>query len=79
MVNDLEHAGRALQMLEKLARLRKEVEGGMTEAEANVHANRLIMEGTMRDPTVEEREKLIFESNRSSQPEGAPCMFGPAL
>ena len=59
---DLEHAGRALEMLEKLARLRKEVERGMSEAEANVHANRLIMERTMRNPTDEEREKLVFDA-----------------
>lgn len=57
---DLEHAGRAMGMLERLARLRKEVERGMSEAEANVHANRLIMERTMRDPTEEEKEKLVF-------------------
>lgn len=60
---DLEHAGRALEMLEKLARLRKEVEKGMSEAEANVHANRLIMERTMRNPTAEEREKLVFDTS----------------
>jgi hypothetical protein len=58
---DAEHAGRALEMLEKLARLRKEVERGMSEAEANVHANRLIMERTMRDPTEEEKTKLVFD------------------
>lgn len=60
---DLEHAGQGLEMLEKLARLRKEVESGMTEAEANVHASRLIMEKTMRNPTAEEREKLVLDES----------------
>ena len=59
---DLKNGGRALDMLMRLARLRQSVQEGMTEAEANVHANRIIMEKTMRDPTEAERENLVFSS-----------------
>lgn len=68
---DLDNCGRALEMLSRLARLRKSVEEGMPEAEANVHANRIIMENTMRNPTEEEREKLVF-------PDAAACEAGAA-
>ena len=61
---DLEHCGRALEMLTRLARLRQSVEAGMSEAEANVHANRIIMEKTMREPTPEEKSTLSFPDSR---------------
>ena len=58
---DPEHSGRALEMLERLARLRMDVETrNMSEAEANVHANRIIMEKTMREPSQDEKEKLVL-------------------
>jgi hypothetical protein len=56
---DREGAPRHLAMLKQLARIRKEVEGRhMGEAEANVHATRVILEKTMRAPTEEERSTL---------------------
>jgi hypothetical protein len=59
---DREGAPRHLAMLKQLARIRKEVEGRhMTEAEANVHATRVIMEKTMRAPTEEERGTLALQ------------------
>lgn len=52
----LQHGRQHLDVLKKLARLRKEVESGqMTEAEANVHATRIILEQTMRAPTAAEK------------------------
>ena len=57
---DLKNGGRALEMLTRLARLRQSVQEGMTEAEANVHANRIIMERTMREPTESERQNLVL-------------------
>lgn len=52
----LELGSRHLEVLKKLARLRLEVEDRrMTEAEANVHATRIILEQTMRAPTEAER------------------------
>ena len=48
---DPEHSGAAMQMLEKLARVRMAVEAReMTAPEAEVHASRLMMEATMRAP-----------------------------
>jgi hypothetical protein len=73
---DPEHCGRALEMLEKLARLRKAVESGMTEAEANVHANRLIMEKAMRNPTDAEKDKLVFNEVPPAPP---PSLHFPSL
>ena len=56
---DTATCGQALAMLEKLARVRQQIDANeMSEAEGNVHANRLIMEQTMRTPTAEERDKL---------------------
>uniref|UniRef100_A0A6C0BYN0 Uncharacterized protein n=1 Tax=viral metagenome TaxID=1070528 RepID=A0A6C0BYN0_9ZZZZ len=55
---DMEKCGQALEMLQRLARLRQHVDEGMSEAEANVHANRIIMENTMRNPTEEEKQTL---------------------
>ena len=52
---DQDNCGRAMLMLEQLARLRKAVNQGMSEAEADVQASRLIMEKTMRGPSSEER------------------------
>ncbi len=53
---DLAGAPRHLAMLKQLARIRKEVEQrAMSEAEANVHATRVILEKTMRAPTEKER------------------------
>ena len=53
---DLAGAPRHLAMLKQLARIRKEVEQrAMSEAEANVHATRVILEKTMRAPTEEEK------------------------
>lgn len=53
---DLEGAPRHLRMLKQLARIRKEVEQrAMSEAEANVHATRVILEKTMRPPTEKEK------------------------
>jgi len=70
---DMDNCGAALEMLYKLARLRQSVESGMSEAEANVHANRIIMEKTMRNPTGEEREKLVFsESPPAPSPQCYP-------
>ena len=52
---DYDGAPRHLTMLQQQARLRQEVESGsMTEAEANVHATRIILEKTARAPTQEE-------------------------
>lgn len=59
---DLEGAPRHLAMLKQLARIRLEVEKReMSEAEANVHATRVILEKTMRAPTGKEKEELIVE------------------
>jgi len=59
---DLHGAPRHLAMLKQLARLRKEVEARhMTEAEANVHATRVILEKTVREPTEEEKRTLVLE------------------
>ena len=67
---DMDHCGAALEMLCKLARLRQSVESGMSQAEANVHANRIIMEKTMRNPTKDEQDKLVFsESLPAASPE----------
>ena len=55
---DCEKNSEAFEMLQRLARIRQSVESGMTEAEANVHANRVIMEKTMRNPTEEEKQNL---------------------
>lgn len=55
---DFECAARHLQMLRQLARLRQVVERrDMSEAEANVHATRVIMEKTMREPTDKEKSE----------------------
>jgi|APCry1669189034_1035192.scaffolds.fasta_scaffold12201_3 hypothetical protein len=52
---DYEGAPRHLAMMKQQARLRQEVESGsMTEAEANVHATRLILEKTAREPSKDE-------------------------
>jgi len=57
---DLEGAPRHLTMLKQLARIRMEVEKReMSEAEANVHATRVILEKTMRAPTDKEKEELV--------------------
>ena len=74
----LETCGKALEMLERLARLRQQVDAkGMSEAEGNVHANRLIMERTMRSPTEEEKSTLILEKNETETTmpaaNSAPC------
>ena len=59
---DLEGAPRHLAMLKQLARIRMEVEKReMSEAEANVHATRVILEKTMRAPTEKEKEELVAE------------------
>jgi len=59
---DLEGAPRHLAMLKQLARIRMEVEKReMSEAEANVHATRVILEKTMRAPTEKEKEELVVE------------------
>ena len=43
-------SARHLDLLRRLARIRKEVEArGMTEAEANVHATRVVLERTARE------------------------------
>ena len=48
---NVDTCGFALEMLEKLARLRQQIESReMSEAEGNVHASRLIMERTMQNP-----------------------------
>lgn len=76
---DIEKCGPALEMLHRLARLRQSVEEGMSEAEANVHANRLIMEKTMREPTSDEQNSLSFPENKTTTPEptsderNSPC------
>ena len=60
---DLEGAPRHLAMLKQLARIRMEVEKReMSEAEANVHATRVILEKTMRAPTEKEKEELVVET-----------------
>ena len=52
----------ALQMLERFARIRAQGEAtGATEEEMLVHANRLIMEKTMRAPTEEEKGSLKLQ------------------
>jgi len=44
-------AARHLDVLRRLARIRKDVEArGMTEAEANVHATRVVLERAAREP-----------------------------
>jgi len=59
MALDYEQAPRHLAMLQQQARLRQEVERGtMTEAEANVHATRIILEKTARAPTQEEAGRI---------------------
>ena len=59
---DLQGAPRHLVMLKQLARLRMEVEARqMTEAEANVHATRVILEKTVREPTEEEKHTLVLD------------------
>lgn len=60
---DSEKCGQALEMLKRLARLRQSVDQGMSEAEANVHANRIIMEKTMRNPTEDEKHTLDFSGS----------------
>lgn len=55
---DLENYSSHSEVLKKLARLRKEVEAGsMSEAEANVHATRIVLERTMRAPTDKEKKE----------------------
>jgi hypothetical protein len=62
---DLEGAPRHSAMLKQLARIRMEVEKrAMSEAEANVHATRVILEKTMRTPTEKERGELITKQER---------------
>ena len=59
-------AARHLMMLKQLARIRKEVEQrAMSEAEANVHATRVILEKTMRAPT--EKEKAEHAKTAASR------------
>jgi hypothetical protein len=66
---DLAGAPRHLAMLKQLARIRKEVEQrAMSEAEANVHATRVILEKTMRAPT--EKEKAEHARAATAAP---PC------
>lgn len=61
---DYEQAPRHLAMLQQQARVRQEVEcGAMTEAEANVHATRLILERTARAPTQEEAARSAAPSS----------------
>lgn len=56
---DMHDGARHLDVLKVLARIRKEVEArSMTEAEANVHATRVILERTMRAPTDEDRVSM---------------------
>ena len=55
---DLEGAPRSLVMLQQLARIRQAVEcREMSEAEANVHATRVILEKTARPATAKEKEQ----------------------
>jgi len=62
---DLEGAPRHLAMLKQLARIRKEVEQrAMSEAEANVHATRVILEKTMRAPTEKEQAEHAAAASR---------------
>jgi len=59
---DPAHSGAALQMLEKLARVRMAVESReMSAAEAEVHASRLMMEATMRTPKNETEAAQVAE------------------
>ena len=59
-VLNLEIGARCVEVLERLARIRQEADAsGMTEEEALVHANRIIMERTMREPTEKERAELV--------------------
>lgn len=52
---------KCLVMLEKLVRVRREADARcLSEQEALVHANRLIMEGTLRSPTDTEKDTLVF-------------------
>jgi hypothetical protein len=54
-------AGRALEMLMQLARIRSQVDSReMSEAEAQTHVSRVIMEKTMRNPTDHEKSTLNF-------------------
>ena len=60
---DLEGAPRHFAMLKQLARIRQEVEKKeMSEAEANVHATRVILEKTMRAPTEKERAESLTQT-----------------
>ena len=55
---DAERCGDKLEMLEKMARIQKEViERNLSEAEAKVHVSRIVMEKTMREPTEEEKQQ----------------------
>jgi|LauGreStaDraftv2_3_1035109.scaffolds.fasta_scaffold16308_2 hypothetical protein len=64
---DLEGAPRHLAMLKQLARIRQVVEDReMSEAEANVHATRVILEKTMREPTVKEKEDMQNKKNQGN-------------
>ena len=59
---DLENCGRAMEMLERLARVRQQIhQGNMSEPEGQVHANRIIMERTMRAPTDQEKSTLKLD------------------
>lgn len=63
---DAERGARHLDALRHLAVLRREAnERGMTEQEALVHANRIIMERTMRAPTDEETARMRNTDTRS--------------
>ena len=58
MMMDLDKGPPALEMLEKMARIRIEAEQtGMSETECLVHVNRKIMESTVRDATPEDIRK----------------------
>lgn len=64
---DYDDAPRHLAMLQQQARLRGEVESGaMTEAEANVHATRIILEKTARTPSIEEVNRIESAPSHSS-------------
>jgi hypothetical protein len=65
---DLAGAPRHLAMLKQLARIRQAVERReMSEAEANVHATRVILEKTAREPTAKEREEQVATQGQQQQ------------
>jgi len=64
---DFEGAPRHFAMLKQLARIRMEVEKrDMSEAEANVHATRVILDKTSRAATEKERETMLVENTQTT-------------